>query len=567
MTDNRKLRFGIMCDGKSLSDWQWRCVDELVESGVAEPGLIISQQKAPAKQSLAKKLNKHFLFAAWQRFFVKLKSSKLISNDIFAKETDTLECSVIKKGKFSEYFKDSDIDIIKNHELDFILRFGFGIIKGDILNCAKYGVWSFHHGDERKFRGQPAGFWEMYHNEDSIGGILQRITERLDGGIILKRWAVRNNKTSWSKNLDELRYAGAGLARQVCVDIQNGNGDYVNSQPSKTDAKLYFKPTNLQMLRFFCKITANRIKGLLSRIFLTEEWNIGIVKGDTEKFISEQDFDKIKWISNKNSDVFIADPFGAVINDQLHLFYEEYNYKKSKGLIKKAVVSDDGELINEQIALTSGRHFSYPYIFEADSQIYAVPEMKQSGKVTVYKVLAKSGTFVEEKVLLDNIEISDPSIFKHDGRWWLLGTIDEMRLCAWYSDSIDGVWHEHKNNPVKIDISSVKSGGTVFELDGQLIRPSQDCSKTYGGRCVLNRITQLTPETFCEETIDTIAFGKKDLYPMGPQTFSKAGDYIIVDGKRMVCKPSLIFARIARKARKLFNKPEMSICECQTQQA
>ena len=53
---------------------------------------------------------------------------------------DKIKCKIIKKGKYSQYFERHDIDKIKNYKLDFILRFGFGTIRGDILDVAKYGM-------------------------------------------------------------------------------------------------------------------------------------------------------------------------------------------------------------------------------------------------------------------------------------------------------------------------------------------------------------------------------------------------------------------------------------------
>jgi len=42
--------------------------------------------------------------------------------------------------KFVDRFEESDIEQIKDANLDVILRFGFRVIKGEILNCAKHGV-------------------------------------------------------------------------------------------------------------------------------------------------------------------------------------------------------------------------------------------------------------------------------------------------------------------------------------------------------------------------------------------------------------------------------------------
>jgi len=44
-----------------------------------------------------------------------------------------------------------------------------------------FGVWSWHHGDEDKYRGGPPAFWEIVNADPVTGALLQRLTERLDG--------------------------------------------------------------------------------------------------------------------------------------------------------------------------------------------------------------------------------------------------------------------------------------------------------------------------------------------------------------------------------------------------
>ena len=50
-------------------------------------------------------------------------------------------------------------DLIKSKNLDILFRRDFRILKGEILNSARFGIWSFHHGDNDHFRGLPPGFW------------------------------------------------------------------------------------------------------------------------------------------------------------------------------------------------------------------------------------------------------------------------------------------------------------------------------------------------------------------------------------------------------------------------
>lgn len=67
---------------------------------------------------------------------------------------------------------------------DVVVRFGFGILQGDILTTPEYGVLSFHHGDIRRYRGRAGGFWAYLNGDDTAGVTLQQLTPTLDGGKI-----------------------------------------------------------------------------------------------------------------------------------------------------------------------------------------------------------------------------------------------------------------------------------------------------------------------------------------------------------------------------------------------
>jgi hypothetical protein len=99
---------------------------------------------------------------------------------------------------------------------------------------------------------------------------------------------------------------------------------------------------------------------------------------------------------------------------------------------------------------------------------------------------------------------------------------------------------------VKYDVCSARSGGTPFAYGGQLYRPGQDCSETYGGAVRLNRITCLTPEEFAEETVAVVRPDPKGRYPAGLHTLSAFGDCTLIDGKRWVWCPPWTPRGIAR---------------------
>lgn len=71
-----------------------------------------------------------------------------------------------------------------------VLIGGFGIVKEPLLSAAPGGILSYHHGDMRKYRGQPPGFWELYNGEKEMGVTVQRIAAGLDNGTPIEEITV-----------------------------------------------------------------------------------------------------------------------------------------------------------------------------------------------------------------------------------------------------------------------------------------------------------------------------------------------------------------------------------------
>src|SRR4030095_17246901 len=102
--------------------------------------------------------------------------------------------------KYSDTIAGEDIETIGNHQIDVALAFGFRILKGDILTVPRYGVWSYHHGDNLVNRGGPAGFWEVMEGSPVTGSILQVLTEELDGGRVIYRSHAHTDQHSVRRN-------------------------------------------------------------------------------------------------------------------------------------------------------------------------------------------------------------------------------------------------------------------------------------------------------------------------------------------------------------------------------
>lgn len=90
----------------------------------------------------------------------------------------------------------------------------------------RYGVWSFHHDDKMRYRGGPPAFWEIYRRDPHTGVVLQRLTERLDGGVVLRKRAFDTVLHSYTKNRDVGLFGGAAWRAEVCRDLLAGKGEY-----------------------------------------------------------------------------------------------------------------------------------------------------------------------------------------------------------------------------------------------------------------------------------------------------------------------------------------------------
>jgi hypothetical protein len=63
-----------------------------------------------------------------------------------------------------------------------VLLGGWGIVRAPVLDIAPHGVVAYHHGDMRRYRGQPPGLWELLHGDASMGVTVQRLSAGLDAG-------------------------------------------------------------------------------------------------------------------------------------------------------------------------------------------------------------------------------------------------------------------------------------------------------------------------------------------------------------------------------------------------
>lgn len=555
------MKFGILCNGNIFQQWQVETINRLVDAGHTCALLIVNSNPVEhpgLRQKLLQYPYSKALYRAWFRFMVKPEAKRSVDISGLFPVSDEISCLTTKKG-YAEYFDIKDVEIIKSYNLDFILRFGFGIIKGDILEAAKYGVWSYHHDDDRKYRGVPTGFWEIMFGDPVNAAILQRLTNKLDSGVILRKAYFKTINHSWEANINNLFFGSTEWPLQVCTEIENGNSAFLSVTNSPGSA-IYKLPGNLKMLRFLIRHATNKIIFQFRDLFLTEKWNVGIVPVPIEKLIKSGTFSipDPTWLNiNSEKSVYHADPFGIFKNGKFNIICEEYDYRTAKGLLVSFQAELNSKKIEKKaIALEKEYHLAFPYLFENEGNFYCIPENSEDKNVDLYRFDPLSGKLFFEQTLIENLKAVDASLFNHNGFWWLFFT-DKVstneRLHIWYSQNFNGSYSPHANNPVKVDVRSSRPAGNPFLIHGKLLRPSQDCAKRSGSRITVNEIHRLSPTEFEEEEYAIISPAKGSKFGNGMHTFCVTENAIIVDGKREVFIWQAFVRKISTKFKKKFN--------------
>lgn len=526
-----------MIDGFTVQRWQLETLKLLTDNGIELALAICNSESQSHKPSLFEKI-KHYpyrrlLFRLWNRYLFKPESKTSVSLDI-AQDTPVMYCKPIIKG-ISTYFSEDDIEKIKSHSLDFILRFGFDIVRGDVLRSARFGIWSFHHDDERVVRGGPPGFWEFMRNIPVNGVILQQLTDSLDKGLIIKRMSLNTTLHSYKEHLDRLYFESETLPLQACNElIVNGE---LNPQPSSSQAPIIHPPVNIQMLRYFWLCGWRRIKFNLGFLLRQEDWNVGYCKMPVEKFINHRNKDLIDvhWLKPpKNS--YFADPFLISTTKDTYIFFEWYSNKNGKSDLAVAKESEDFGKYHK--ISNFPEHRSYPFVFEHDDAIYCVPEAYQTGKVSLYKFDEDSLCLQYQCNLIEGQSLTDPTLHQKEGKWFLFVTPQRnshSHLLLYTADDIHGPYKAHLCNPVKVDCSNARPAGKILNINGMLVRPAQNSTEHYGQSIALNKIVQLTECQYKEEYLEEILPLTNTPYDKGIHTINGNGTYTVIDAKRFVC--------------------------------
>jgi hypothetical protein len=523
--DTAKLKIGLIVDTPVVS----RYVYELAQWANTQPDLAIThliiQQLPPRTGTKLYRAIAHIRargiwhllasqsFSLIQRIeAVKLKRiascrQHFETADLRPLVPKALEVAVERSPSGFVYrYSAADIAHIKALGLDVLIRAGSGILRGDILRATPFGILSFHHGDNRFYRGSPAGFWEVFSRDDSTGFTLQQLTDELDGGNVLMRGHFVT-KFFYLYNQAELYRKSNGfmMALLAKLAITRHLPPVLPSVPYAQP--LYTQPGLWVQARYFAYLLSTGFWNLIEQRLLQrkDRWGVAYAKGNWRTLVMW----RAQRIPNP-PDRFLADPFVVTHAHQDFCFVEDYDARKSKGVISVYRIDTHGPVYVGE-ALSEPFHLSFPYIFTFNGQYYLCPETSENRDIRIYECVEFPLKWTLVKTSMTNISAADTMIFEHASRWWMLTNTDTHHvgdhcneLSIFYADHpLTDTWTPHARNPVILDARCARNAGLLTENDA-LFRVSQRQGfSSYGKASAIQRIVTLTPDAYVEETIST----------------------------------------------------------------
>jgi len=163
----------------------------------------------------------------------------------------------------THFFDDIHSEDALNHvrALDPALGLVYGgpIVKPELFSIPALGTLGIHHGKVPNYRGKKTTFWALYNGEAEVGVIIQRISDRLDAGDIVRQstLSVRNRPLPLVRQ--DLEHIGIDLYLDAIEGVFDGTAHYV-PQPAGS-RPLYKDPTAIEILRFWGRYLVRLIRG------------------------------------------------------------------------------------------------------------------------------------------------------------------------------------------------------------------------------------------------------------------------------------------------------------------
>lgn len=231
-----------------------------------------------------------------------------------------------------------------------------------------------------------------------------------------------------------------------------------------------------------------------------------------------------------------ADP--SVVDDggRRLLFVEQWADRSEKAEIVCLDLLPDGRVRPLGVVLDQPFHVSYPQAFQWQGQWYLTVESGHAHCVSLYQAEDFPLRWQHCTDLVVGRACVDPTLHYHDNHWYLFADIAESggsscdELFLFVADQPTGPFRPHPANPIVSDARHARPAGRLFQREGRLIRPAQDCAPSYGAAVVFNEVLELTPTHYRERQLGRLDL-RWELGMDGCHTYNQVDGIEVLDAR------------------------------------
>lgn len=542
-----RLRIGLLLDSRALPAWSAAAVSHIAASNFARIELVIlNAGQKPRRGSNRGASNWLFeAYSRWDQVHFPLDADPLRPVDCagLLAGIETHEVRAIAEGS-CDRFPAEALDAIRRAQLDVIVRLGFHRPSGEILNAARYGVWSFRHSDPDRYRGGPAYFWELCEGNPLSGVALEVLSEKPDAGLVLAKGIYATARgVSSRRNRWRPCWAGSFYLIQKLHELHQHGWERLEAralprQSYRGRRETYGAPGNWDMARFMARkavrIAFNRLRGA-GRNYA--HWRMAVRMGQPQTLAPGRPLEMsgFHWIEPPEGH-FHADPFLLDHDGKAWLFFEDFVHADKKAVIACSQLFPDGS-ISPRTVIEAPHHLSFPLLFRHDGCLYLVPESRGRVAIDVYRCVRFPWEWALDRPLFEGFSAVDSVLWVEDGVFFLFTTVADPcigparcpHLLLFHSDSLFGAWTPHPCNPICTDERFIRNAGAIFRQGDLLIRPSQDCTEGYGHSMNFRQIVTLTKTDYKEVALTEL---RPSWWPglAGTHTYARSSCAEVVDG-------------------------------------
>ncbi len=285
--------------------------------------------------------------------------------------------------------------------------------------------------------------------------------------------------------------------------------------------------------------------------FFFKQYSIGIFEDNIQEIVKNKKKNfPINWLKLDHYSQSLADPFlFDDKNGEVKILAELFTTGKEDGKICLLTYNKNTGFSSPEIVMELDGHLSYPFIYREGDKMYVIlTELK--GSVSMYEYDASQKKLVNKKEICKEALV-DASLLKEHGKYWLFGSFivngETDNLHIYYADHIEGPYQPHSGNPVKKHLNGTRPAGNFIKVNGNVYKPSQNCSNYYGESIVFNKITRLSESEYEFEEYMTLKADSDGEYKFGIHTINSSGNFIAVDGQKGYFQPVLQIVRALKR--------------------